>query len=1119
VIACPSCAAENPDRAKFCNECGTALAAPPPIAEERKTVTTLFCDLVSFTAMSEAADPEDVDRILSEYFARATRAIESHGGTVEKFIGDAVVGVFGVPAVHEDDPERAVRAGLRLLESLEGMSRPDGTPLQARIGVNTGEALVRLDVDPASGRGFLTGDAVNTAARLEAAAPPGGVCVGALTHSLTERAIVYKELPPISAKGKAEPVDAWLAKAPVSRLGVEVDRDSLTPFVGREPEFSHLRTLLEKAVSTSSPQFALIMGEPGIGKSRLVQELFAYVDSRPEMIRWRQGHCLSYGDGITYWALAEIVKSQAGILETDDVATVSSKLDAVVPEGGDRIWLVNRLRALVGLEAPEAEREENFMGWLRFLDSLAVDAPLVVVLEDMHWADDGLLSFVEHLVEYARAVPLLLIGTARPELFERHPTFAAGGAEVSRISLGPLGPDDTQRLVTGLLGDTESLGGGIADIVERSQGNPFFAEESARLLTGEMRGASVPASVQAVVAARLDALPAGEKTLLSDAAVVGDIFWGGAIAALDHGDGDAVESTLCELEDKRLVRRRRESSMAGEKEFSFVHVLAREVTYGSLPRRVRAEKHARVAAWFIEKAGGRPEEVSELLTHHQLTAFELAQTVGDTALCKRLREPTVAALRLAGKRTMRLDVEAAERMLARALELSPDDDPLRAHLLQEWAQALLSLNRNSDAKAALEEAVRRFLDQGFTGEAAVATTWLEKAQFWADGQGGTAVLGRALELIAGQQDNEAAALVFAAMAGEAIFQGQYESGLEWAKRAVAVHVHRGEKVPLELQGWQAQAECGLGDRRAGDTLVEVTRAMRDEGMGREAMVAYVNAAEFRYPFEGPRAYEFSGEGLEFTRSHGISTGQGNLALNRWAGLFRSGRWDEAGADLEALRDWLVERDDRFALAVWWQNRAALLAATGMGPDALDAARKAEDCAVWDVPILTDGVRTCLILALASVGRGEETLELLGEVVGSQRSDGYQGDEQEMPGLMRCALQFGEPALAEQLLRAIRPGMPLLDHVLTTGHALLAEWRCEQERAAAGFADAAARWHEFGVPYEEGHALFGQGRCLVALGRAPEAARPLEQAREIFARLGAKPALEETEEWLEKATGH
>ncbi len=535
MIACPSCAFEAADDFAFCPMCGAALAAKAVAADERKVVTTLFCDLVAFTAMSEAADPEDVDAVLRGYHTAARKVIESHGGTVEKFIGDAVVGVFGVPAVHEDDPERAVRAGLRILEALDGMTRPDGSPLQARVGVNTGEALVRRDVDPSSGRGLLAGDAVNTAARLQGAAPPDGVVVGALARELTARAIDYEEMPPVAAKGKSGPVAAWLARSPVSRTGVDLDAP-LTPLVGRESELAFLESLFEKVAATSSPQVVLVVGEPGIGKSRLVREFSARVDSRSEMTRWRQGRCLAYGEGVVFWPLAEIVRAQAGVLETDDSGSLERKLEAVLPGGEDRAWFRQRLRALLGLEAPPASREENFTAWLRFLEELAAAGPTVLVFEDLHWADLALLAFLEHLANNLADVPLLVITTARPELLEADAPFVAAG-RVDRLMLEPLSSTETTALVETLLGEE---GARVSPtIVANVQGNPFFAEESARFLRehGDDRGAGsgeipLAATVQAVIAARLDALAPDAKGVLADASVVGEVFWEGALSAL-----------------------------------------------------------------------------------------------------------------------------------------------------------------------------------------------------------------------------------------------------------------------------------------------------------------------------------------------------------------------------------------------------------------------------------------------------------------------------------------------------------------------------------------------------------------------------------------------------------
>ena len=700
MIACPSCGFEAPDDFAFCPRCGVALsAAAPLIAEERKVVTSLFCDLVAFTAMSEAADPEDVDAVLRRYHAAARKVIESHGGTVEKFIGDAVVGVFGVPATHEDDPERAVRAGLRLIEALESMSRPDGSPLQARVGINTGETLVRLDVDPASGCGFLVGDAVNVAARLQAAAPPGGIAVGALTHGLTERVIDYEQLPSVPAKGKADPLSAWRALAALARRGIDARTSDLTPLVGREAELSYLSAIFDKAMTQSTPQLALIVGEPGIGKSRLVRELSALVDAKPQMTTWRQGYCPPFGESISYWALAEIVKGHAGIRDTDNASAVEAKLEAMLPSGPDREWFRQRLGALLGLAAPDASREENFAAWLRFFQDVAAAGPTVLVFEDLHWADEALLAFLQHLTTHVASVPLMIVETTRPELFERYPSSAKGG-RLNRLQLERLSPGETTRLVAGLLGEPDDSAGIVGRVVERCDGNPFYAEQSVRLLSDTEMDGQVPESVYAVIAARLDALPVEQKALLSDAAVVGSVFWDGVLTAMDSRDSREVGDMLSGLLERQLIRRIHESSMGGEREFAFVHALARDVAYRQLPRVARARRHAAVAHWLEAKAGGHPEDLADVLAHHFATALGLARAAGAGVLAAQLLEPTVRCLTLAGDRAFNLDMHAAERFYAAALKLSVADGSDRAHLDLKLGEAALWSGRQRGGRGA-----------------------------------------------------------------------------------------------------------------------------------------------------------------------------------------------------------------------------------------------------------------------------------------------------------------------------------------------------------------------------------------------------------------------------------
>jgi class 3 adenylate cyclase len=457
-----------------------------PTAEERKVVTALFCDLVGFTADSDSADPEDVHEMLVTYFEMARAQIELHGGVVEKFIGDAVVGVFGIPAVHEDDPERAVRAGLRICEEAKDLTSVGGAPLKLRVGVNTGEALVRLGVSAASGEGFLAGDSINTASRIQSVAPEMSVAVGLETYEATTAVFDYEELEPARLKGKSEPVRVFHAKSSRTRFGADLRRTRVTPFIGREIDLALLKGIFDKTLAANAPQLVTVVGEPGLGKSRIVAELRLSIAQKAGLISWREGRCLPYGEGVTFWALGEVLKAHAGILESDTPQAAENKLETVLPEGSERPWFRQRLLPLLGIEATStAEREELFTAWRRFLEHIAEESPTVLVFEDLHWADDAMISFLEHLADRAEAVPLLVIGTARPELFERSPHFGSGLRNLTPIHLARLSEEETARLVSGLLETTALPIDFHKAILERAGGNPLYTEEFVRLLRDE----------------------------------------------------------------------------------------------------------------------------------------------------------------------------------------------------------------------------------------------------------------------------------------------------------------------------------------------------------------------------------------------------------------------------------------------------------------------------------------------------------------------------------------------------------------------------------------------------------------------------------------------------------
>jgi class 3 adenylate cyclase/tetratricopeptide (TPR) repeat protein len=752
-MTCATCGTENALGAKFCSECGTPFAKGPPPREERKVVSVVFCDVVGSTARAESADPEDVRAALNAFYAQVRADLERFGGTVEKYIGDAVMAVFGAPVAHEDDPERAVRAAL----AVRDWAREDGS-LQVRIAVNTGEALVAVGARAESGEAMVAGDVVNTAARLQSSAPENGVLVGEATRRATREEIEYEAVDSVQAKGKAEPVTAWLAVEARGRAAVELAA-AVTPLVGRDRERDLLLSSFGRARNDRSTELVTIVGVPGIGKSRLVAELYAELEADAEFIRWRHGRSLPYGEGLAFWALAEMVRAEAGIRETDSSAEAGRKLGeavaAVLIGDDDAAWIEARLRPLVGLEATDASREESFGAWRCFLEALAEQRPTVLVFEDLHWAGDDLLDFVDELADWVADVPLLLVATARPELVDRRPGWGGGKRNAHTVSLMPLDDEETARLLAAVLerhllpADTQQ------QLLARAGGNPLYAEQFARML--EERGGldeALPESVQAIIAARLDSLPPAEKALLLDAAVLGRTFWSGALAGHDR-----VEEHLRSLQRKEFVRRERRSTVGGEDEFSFAHLLVRDVAYAQIPRQQRAEQHARAARW-IESLSDRSEDISELLAYHYLAAIELGRAAG--AERPELVEPAIAALIEATERALALSaLTEAERYASTTLDLLGEDDPRRARTLFQLSRAEFVLGR-PDGLAHLERAVEGFLALGDTESAAYAevdaANWLWNAGRRDDAHRASA---RALALVADAPPSpaKAAALV------------------------------------------------------------------------------------------------------------------------------------------------------------------------------------------------------------------------------------------------------------------------------------------------------------------------------------------------------------------------
>jgi class 3 adenylate cyclase/tetratricopeptide (TPR) repeat protein len=664
---CPVCSQENTETARFCSSCGAALTSEPP-REERKVVSVLFADLVGFTSRAEQLDPEDVRAVLAPYWERLRSELEKRGGTVEKFIGDAVMALFGAPVAHDDDPLRAVGAAL----AIRDWAREE-EDLQVRIAVNTGEALVLLGARPAEGEGMAAGDVVNTTARLQTAAPVNGVLVGETTYRATRDVVEYAEHEPVMGKGKSEPIPVWEAVQVRSRLGMDVERPNL-PLVGRTRELGVIVDAFERAKSEREPQLVTLVGVPGIGKSRLVGEFFSHLEGAPDLVWWRQGRALPYGDGVSFWAVAEMVKAQAGIEENDPPDACAEKLRAsveqLVADEAECDWVTDHLLPLVGVEQ-RSRSGESAPAWRRYFEGLAEQRPLVMVFEDMHWADDGLLDFIDHLVDWATGVPILALATARPELLDRRQAWGGGKLNVSTIALTPLSDEEAAEIIHGVLEQAALPSETQQALLERAGGNPLYAEQFARLYMerGSADDLPLPETVQGLIAARLDGLSAEEKRIVQDASVYGKVFWSGALAA--------NAQSLHSLERKGMLRRERRSAVGGETQYAFRHVLVRDVAYGQIPRAARGEKHLRAADWI--ESLGRAEDHAELLAHHLAAALELGAVEADRA--------RVAFARAAQRAIVLHAYRSALDYSDRALELWSSHDDERAHILAINARA------------------------------------------------------------------------------------------------------------------------------------------------------------------------------------------------------------------------------------------------------------------------------------------------------------------------------------------------------------------------------------------------------------------------------------------------
>jgi predicted ATPase/class 3 adenylate cyclase len=755
VQTCPGCGEENPDRFRLCGYCGSVLVAQPPPQEVRKTVTVVFCDLKGSTELGDRLDSEALREVLALYFSAMKPVLERHGGTIEKYIGDAIMAVFGLPRMHEDDALRAVRATAEMGEALADLNvtlRAEfGVTLENRTGVNTGEVVTG---DTGGSQRLATGDTVNVAARLEQVAPVGEVLIGESTYRLVRDAVKVVPVEPLTLKGKPEPVPAYRL------VSVTADATSARPtgrpLVGRDREIAALDAEFRRSVAGPDCRLVTLLGEAGVGKSRLIEEFVRRLPGEATVLR---GRCLSYGDGITFWPLAEVLRQAAGIVPDDSEEDARIKLKSCF--GEQLADATTRIESGMGLSRDPYGKDELFWGVRVAFEELARRSPLVMVFDDIHWAEPTFLDLIEDVLDASLSVPLLLICTARHEFREDRPRFAAGRRAASQIELQELSREETGLVMRNLLGAASLPQRLERRILGLTQGNPLFVEQMLSMLiddgllreqagswafSGGAEAVSIPGNVSSLLGARLDRLGPAERRVVESASVIGLEFSSDAVSVLAQED-DArtdLEPALAALCGKQLIRR---AEAGAADDFHFSHILVRDAAYARLLKRTRARLHERFAAWLTDSVGSRAAEYEEILGYHLEQSFRYRSELGPVdENGRRLGAEASRRLSSAGRRALvRGDMSAGATLLQRAAALLGEKDPARALLLLDAGEATVDIGELERAEAMLSEAVDRALSADETGIARTAALALLQLRYTHD--------AHAMEQSIGQQES------------------------------------------------------------------------------------------------------------------------------------------------------------------------------------------------------------------------------------------------------------------------------------------------------------------------------------------------------------------------------
>jgi class 3 adenylate cyclase/tetratricopeptide (TPR) repeat protein len=1045
---CSTCGSENEAGSRFCRSCGSALAAQAHApAETRKIVTVVFSDLEGSTALGQELDPESLRQLMTQYFQEMSAVLQRYGGTSEKFIGDAIMAVFGVPRLHEDDAARALQAAVAMREALRGLNeefeRNWGVRIVTRTGVNTGEVIAG---EPSRGESFVVGDAVNVAARLEQAAEAGEILVGEATYRMARDVATVEAVAPVRVKGKAEPLAAWklvdVAPAPLSARRLD------SPLIGREQELALLEEVLHRAIGARSCELVTVMGPAGVGKSRLTREFLPGLGSSTSVVA---GRCLPYGEGITFWPIVEVLRDAAGIGDADTAAEARLKIRRLLA-GPDAALADERLAALLGAAVVTPGVQETFWAVRKLFEELSKKQPLVVVFDDIQWAEPTFLDLLEYLVNWLRGSPVMLVCLTRPDLLEVRGDWMAGKPNASLITLGALSETQIEGLIQNLLGGSQLSGEARARIAEAAEGNPLFVEETLQMLvddgllrrvdgtwivSGDLSKLTIPPTIQALLTARLDRLDEEERAVIERASVIGRMFYWGAVSELSPPDQrPRVGSHLHSLRRKGLIRPDR-SDLREEDAFRFAHILIGDAAYRGIPKSVRADLHERFADWVASKARGRVGEYEEIVGFHLEQAYRSLSDLGPLnerveSLGRRAAEP----LAWAGRRAFaRGDMPAAVNLLSRAVSLRPRDDPARLGLLPDLAFALVETGdfaRAQEVVAQTNEAATASADRRLQAQVLILGLWVQlftDPEGWAEEAHREAQ--RAIEVFRDQGDERGLAKAWSLLGLFHLMKCEFAASEDAWENAVAHADRAGDHrerleflswVPLVVWGGPTPVEEAIlrcqdvlvrasGDRKAMSTAL-FTRgkfeAMRGRFEDGRALVAQARSmldeVALTVWMAGPLTQMaawielLAGDAVAAERQlrWGVDTLKeiGELAwLSTVAGilaeaLYAQGRYDEAEEFIQVSAE-AAGSDDAYSQGLLRSVRAKILARRDESEDAERLGREAVAIAeATDFLFLHAFALASLGEALLLVGRPEEAERVLTDALKVCERKGY-----------------------------------------------------------------------------------------------------------------------------------